>query len=279
MSRTLDAPRDIDRNNPFKSDPSVPALNAEQTKAAVNDLLDNSFTTKYVKIERIYADPPLANQVFSLHSFVPAKGATPDADGVFGMFKFRGTFPSLDEANTRAKFIIQEVDSLNSLLTGYVGRPMPVCVDNKKYTTETEDVDVTKKTDEVMETNIKEQRKEHAKVKKEIYQQEKKLREDVKEDKEVDDYDDYAMLRAKRAQLIWTYNENAKKLQEIRGVLRNTELLIRQKDEEDPSFKDEYMDRIKQAHEFAGIKPEDAANTYFDHMDDDRDFEEQLVQI
>ena len=112
----------------------------------------------------MYADPQIPSQIYSLHSFVPSKGSTPDKNGVYGMVKFRGSFSSIQEANERSEYLIRNVDSYNSILTGYVGRPFPLTNNNKKYCTETNEVDVNKTTDEIVSKDIKSKRDEEKRV-------------------------------------------------------------------------------------------------------------------
>ena len=95
----------------YKSDMRSPPLTEDQVDSAMKALNDTSFVDKFPKIERQYADPAIPLQVYSLVSFVPSKGATPDKDGVFGFAKCRGNYASQPEANERAEYIIRNVDS------------------------------------------------------------------------------------------------------------------------------------------------------------------------
>ena len=64
----------------------MPPLTTEETINALKDL--SISMPSYPSLDRLYADPPVSGQKFALFSFVPAKGATPDANGVYGMASF-----------------------------------------------------------------------------------------------------------------------------------------------------------------------------------------------
>ena len=250
----------LDLSHKFTSSVDSPPLTGEQFQNATKELNDQSFL-KFPRIEKTYADPQIPSQIYSLHSFVPSKGSTPDKNGVYGMVKFRGSFSSIQEANERSEYLIRNVDSYNSILTGYVGRPFPLTNDNKKYCTETNEVDVNKKADEIVSKDIKYKRDEEKRVVKEIQEKERKLLEDVKE-KDIDNnpedmLENYTMLRVKRSQLIYTYNETVQKMNQIIKSLKDTESKINKVDETSPEHKEEYMTRYNNARKECGLdKPE-----------------------
>ena len=108
---SLTCPEDRDLTDKWRPDQTAPVLNQEQSVEALKVLNNTSFTDKFPRVERTYADPILPMQYIGLISFTPAKGATPNENGVFGFAKLRGNFSSEIEANERAEFIIRNVDS------------------------------------------------------------------------------------------------------------------------------------------------------------------------
>src|SRR3990170_4868194 len=85
----------------YEMDMYAPFLTTQETKDAVNDLVSSENLKRYPAVDRFYKDPQYKDQVYCLHSFYPSKGATPDKDGVYGMFKCRGTFSNEMEMNQR----------------------------------------------------------------------------------------------------------------------------------------------------------------------------------
>jgi hypothetical protein len=269
----------LDSSKKFTSSVNTPPLNPEQFEEANKELNDQSFL-KFPRIEKTYADPQLPSQIYCIHSFVPSKGATPDKNGLYGMVKFRGAFQSINEANERAEYLIRNVDSYNSILTGYVGRPFPLTDDNKKYCTETNEIDINKKTDEVISKDIKSKRDEEKRTIKEIQAKEKKLIEDVKE-KDIENnpedmLEHYTMLRVKRSQLIYTFNETVSKMNQMIKSLKSTEQQINKVDETNPEHKREYMERYNNARKECGLdKPEH----FMEYLDKEQPYHELLNEI
>ena len=109
-----------------ESDDFKEALTPAETREAVKELYDTNMVTRFPRVERRFADEPEQNQIYGLISFVPAKGATPNENGVFGFAKLRGNYPSIQEATLRAQTIIRKTDSYHKIYTSYVGRPFPI---------------------------------------------------------------------------------------------------------------------------------------------------------
>jgi hypothetical protein len=249
---SLTAPDDRDRENRWKPDQFVEPLTIEETKYALNELNNTVYTSKFSKVDRTYADPAIALQNISLFSFMPAKGATPNANGVFGFAKIRGSFATEMEANQRAEYIIRNVDSYNQIFHTYVGRPFPITIDSK-YSAETQEIDIRKEMAKTVSENIKDKKEDDNKTMQEIKQKEEELLADSK--KEVEDpYDDYITQRVKCAQLSFTYLEHQKKMAEIKNIVIKTRDRIKELDEEYPEFKDNYYQKYMDARNKAGIK-------------------------
>ena len=243
------------------------SLTEAQVKTAVKANYDTSFTDTFPRFEKFYADPPIANQTYGLVSFTPAKGATPDRDGVFGMLKVRGTFVTEDEAMLRAEYLVRNVDSYNSIYNTYVGRPFPLSV-SKKYVTDTTEIDIKKKGTEETSGNIRAKRDEEKQAMREIEDRQKELLADV-EKKEDDPYDIYTELMVKKAQLSWTYKETLKKMEDMKtNIIKTRAELVKMK-EENSDYHAKYMDKYLDARQKAGLPKDDAS--FIKYMAEDLD--------
>jgi len=243
---------DRDRVNKWKPEQSAPVLSDEQTNEAMKVLNNTDFIDKFPRVDRTYADPILSMQLYGLISFTPAKGATPNENGVFGFAKLRGNFASEIEASQRAEFLIKNVDSYHQIYHTYVGRPFPI-TNSSKYSAETTEVDIRKQTAESVSQNVREKRLDEEKEIREIKQREEKLLEETKRE-EIDTYDDYITQKVKLAQLSFTYLEHQKKMEEVKGIIINTRELIKKLDDEFPDYKTSYYEKYMQARRDAGIK-------------------------
>ena len=117
---SLTNPKDRDTKNKWKPDTLSDPLTREQTIEAAKELNITSFVEKFPRIDRTYADPPVNLQNYGLISFIPAKGSTPNEDGIYGFAKLRGNFNSEMESSQRAETIIKTVDSFHKIYTTYV---------------------------------------------------------------------------------------------------------------------------------------------------------------
>jgi hypothetical protein len=244
------------------------SLSEQDVKDAMKELNVDTFTKTFPRVEKFYADPPLTNQIFSLVSFVPAKGANPDKDGVYGMLKVRGTFATADEANLRAEYLIRNVDSYHSIYHTYVGRPFPLAA-GRKYITETQEVDIKKKVVESTSEEVRKKRDEERQVMKEIEERQQELLKDVDEKKVEDPYETYTELMVKKAQLSWTYSETLKKMEDMKkNIIKTREQLVKM-DEENSDYRKEYMDRYMEARRKAGLPDND--QSFIKYMAEDLD--------
>jgi len=245
----------------------APSLTEDEVKNAMSDLNVQTFVHKFPRFERFYADPQLQNQNYSLVSFVPSKGSTPDTDGVYGMLKIRGTFASEDEAMLRAEYLIRTGDSYHSIYSTYVGRPFPLAA-TKKYVMDTTEVDIKKKIVDSTSSEIRKKRDEERQTMKEIQEREKELLADV-ERKEDDPYDLYTELMVKKAQLSWTYHQTLQKMEEMkRNIIKaRDEIVVMRANNED--YHTQYFKRYMDAREKAGLPSTD--DSFIKYMAEDLD--------
>ena len=131
QENSLTAPEDRDREKGWRPESGKPPLSEEEMVDAMVALNDTTFVAKFAKVDRVYSDPAIPMQNISLFSFTPAKGATPNSNGVFGFGKIRGTYNTPQEAEERAEYIIRSVDSTHQVFHSYTGRPFPITNSSK----------------------------------------------------------------------------------------------------------------------------------------------------
>jgi len=252
---SLTTPQDRNVDNRWKPDQSVVPLTNEQAVDALKELNITSFVEKFPKVDRTYADPSISMQNYSLFSFIPAKGASPNEQGIFGFAKIRGTYQSEMEASQRAEYLIRNVDSYHKIFTVYTGRPFPL-TESSDYSSEVSEVDIKKDMAKNISHSIKDKKEEELREIKEIQQREKNLVEESKRE-EVDPYDEYITQRVKSAQLQFTYLEHQRKMAEVKDIILKTRTVIAELDEAHPTFKNSYYEKYMQARKEAGIKEDE----------------------
>jgi hypothetical protein len=252
---SLTTPQDRNLDNKWKPDQSIPSLTNDQAVEAMKDLNITSFVDKFPKVDRTYADPAINMQNYSLFSFIPAKGASPNEQGIFGFAKIRGTYQSDMEASQRAEFLIRNVDSYHKIFTVYTGRPFPL-TESSDYSSEVSEVDIKKEMAKNISHSIKDKKEEELREIRDIKEREKNLIEESKRE-EVDPYDEYITQRVKSAQLQFTYLEHQRKMAEVKDIILKTRKVIAELDEAHPTFKDSYYEKYMQARKDAGIKEDE----------------------
>ena len=255
---SLTTPSDRDTENKWKPDQSQPPLSNDESAEAMKELNNTSFVDKFPKVDRTYADPAIGLQNYSLFSFIPAKGATPNENGIYGFGKIRGSYATEMESSQRAEYLIRNVDSYHKIFTVYTGRPFPL-TESSNYSSEVSEVDIRKDMTKNISHSIKDKKEEELKEIKEIQEREKNLITESKRE-DVDPYDEYITQKVKSAQLQFTYLEHQKKMQEIKGIIIKTREVIKTLDEDHPTFKESYYQKYMDARREAGIS-EDAKDT------------------
>ena len=251
-SCSLTAPADRG-DTKFRIGAAEASMTDQEADAAVSALVDLSFTAKFRKFERSYVDPEIGSQRFGLISFVPARGATPDKDGVYGMAKLRGNYGTEVEAAVNAARLIKETDSYHKIFTAYVGRPFPITND-EKYCKETEEVDIQNKTKEIISEDVKEKRQQQKKDMEDVKAREKRLIDQQQNPEyEEEPFEKYMMLNTKKAQLSFTYEETMQKMIKVKASIISSREEILKMEEENPGFKGELFENFKAARAQSGI--------------------------
>lgn len=263
---SLTTPEDRDKENKWKPDQFEQPLKDEEFQIALGELNDNVYINKFSRIDRVYADPALSLQNIALFSFMPAKGATPNENGLFGFAKIRGCFSTEMESNQRAEYLIKNVDSYNKIFHAYCGRPFPITVDSK-YSADVSEIDLKKDMAKTVSENIKEKKDEDRKIMQELKQKEEALLADSKRE-DVDPYEEYITQRVKMAQISFTFLEHQKKMVELKEIILKTRVIVKKMDEQYPEFKDSYYKKYMNAREQAGIKEtaEDTQSNFIKYL-------------
>lgn len=222
-------------------------------------------------------DPVIMGQEYGLLSFTPAKDAKPNANGIYGVFKLRGNFGTLEESQIYAEKLIRNHDSYNEIHTVRVGQCIPL-TKKSELVEETATVDLNKEVESIVSNDVKEKRQKEKIEMKTIQEREQQL---LKENKEIlegeykqDPLDQYIMLRVKKAQLMWTLVETRKRMEkEVIPAIRKAKKEISEMDQEYPDFDKLYYQRYLDARESVGIKDQDKLNySYFmQYLLDDND--------
>ena len=248
---SLTTPDDRNPANRCGPDRDAPKLTDDQVDIGMKTINNKQFLEKCPKYDRSYQDPPPLMQSIGLISFVPAKGATPNASGVYGMAKLRGNYATEIEANDRAEYLIRKVDSYHQIYHMPVGRPFPI-TSSPDYVNETSEIDISKQITECIGEDLKEKRQAEKQEGKSMERREQDLLSDAKKT-ESEPYDDYITSRNKHAQLSWMYFEHHKKLKEVINSLIKTRHFIADMDVEYPEYKNTYYKSYMDAREAANI--------------------------
>jgi len=266
---SLTTPSDRNPDRSYKPTQGNLNLTEQEVKDALDELNNRDFVKKFPRIEQRYADPVDPMQRIGLISFIPAKGATPNQDGIYGFAKLRGNYPTDQEANEKAEFLIRNVDSYHQLYHTYVGRPFPL-TQSSKYSAETTEIDIRKSMVDSVSSSIKTKKDEERQQIREIEQREEKLKEDCSnEDKDPIEF--YTTLRVKKAQIVWTYLETKKKLDDMKDIIIKTRDQIVEMEQQDQSYSKHYYKKYCDARSDSGLSNSDNQDTFMKFLVEDVD--------
>lgn len=258
---SLTSPDDRDKTLRWRPEQGSDDLTNIEVQNGMDELNNKSFVEKFPRVDRVYADPAVSLQHIGLLSFTPAKGASPNKNGVYGFAKLRGNYSTHIEADQRAEYLIRNADSYHQIYHTYVGRPFPITF-SSQYSAETAEIDIRKETTGAISASIRNMKESEQKEIKDIKdRQEKLLTESTKakeddgsgEPPEQDPYEDYITQNVKKAQLSWLFAEHLTKLQEVRDIILSTREKIKEMDDEHPEFRDQYFDKYMEARRSSGI--------------------------
>lgn len=245
---SLTAPEDRKYNqtkNPedkWKVNPNHEKLNKDETIKATEELNISLFP----RIERGYCDPSILNQTIGLFSFIPANGATPNKNGVFGYGKIRGVYNSIFEANTKATEIIKKFDSIHKIFHVNVGHPFPI-TNLSIFSKDINEIDIN----EDLKINEENRKVEDEKEIENIKERQKKLLDS--QNTKPDDLELYIVQQVKLANLKWMFNRYEKELKDTQNKIIDVEENIKKLDNEFPNYLNEYKDKYFKACKEVGL--------------------------
>lgn len=253
------------------------SLSSEQLKHAKKQLIKKNLL--FPQSVKSINDPVILNQEFGLVSFTPAKDAKPNQNGLYGVLKLRGNFPTLDDAQKHAENLVRNHDSYNEIYTVKVGNCIPLSKE-AHFVEDTDLIDLNKQVENIVSADIREKRIQEKQEIKTIKEREQNL---LKENKEIlnDEYkqdplDNYIMVRVKKAQLMWTLIENRKRiLNELIPALKKVKVEINNLNKSNPTFDQLYYERYTQARESVGLKTDKTENyeNFLAYLLDDKDID------
>lgn len=249
---SLTSPSDRDPARTYRPNQGHRKLSEKEVEHAMEELDNNKYVKKFLRVERRYADPVEPMQRIGLISFVPAKGATPNSKGIYGFAKLRGNYPTDQEASERAEFLIRNVDSYHQIYHAYVGRPFPMTT-KSDYSGETSEINIRKSMTESVSASVKQKKKTERQQIREIEEREKQLLEESKREEEDDPMDHYITLRVKKAQLTWSYVETKKKMEEMKEIISKTRTELEKMDKEDETYSQRYFKKYCDARSASGL--------------------------
>jgi ribosomal protein L29 len=240
-----------------------PPLDKESTMAATNELSKKP-PDLFKKSERRYVDPPIPDQQISLFSFMPSKDAKPDKHGIYGFAKIRGTYANEEQAQQRAIYIIQQVDSVNKIFHVKTGMPFPVST-RSDFSCKIDNVDLTANAKETISNLVRQAGDEDKKQIQEIRDRELQLKADVSKTSEqhkaeLTPLDKYIFARKKLSDNLYVFVEHKKQLACIKTVICDAQKESEMIENEYPYVLDEYKEKYEQAARESGI------NESMDHM-------------
>lgn len=222
-----------------------------------------SLTRSWPQIEKRYADPPIHGQQFCLFSFMPAKGAKPDENGIYGYIKVRGTFESEADADAHAEDLLNNVSAFHAIHTAFTGNPVPLVHDNDdRFTLEVSNIGVRDSIKNVVKQDMMVNARDHRDEQKRLLEEAKqRAQEEQEKEKRAmegnpDPVEKYTECRVKRANVIFSIVEMFKVLKRSKDTVNATEKIIREMDKTDPTLAQIFLEKYNKAAEAAGVLPE-----------------------
>jgi hypothetical protein len=232
-------------------DPSRYSLNNDQLSQEMSRLVTKDFTKlEFTRTRKFNIDPPLDHQRIGLGSFIPAKGAMPDKDGCYGIFKLRGNFGTELEADRWSERIIRDYDNFAEIDYVYVGHYFPLMDSNEIYTRSTREIDIRKLTNDTYKDAVRQKEMEEQKQIREIEERQRKLLDKSNEeekDKSFTDLEYYIQIRVKKANALYVIDEAQKKITEAQAVVDKVSVEISEIDNLHPTYKEEFFTRYEAA--------------------------------
>lgn len=277
-------------------DQTYPKLSDKEASIATTELFH---FPKYQKINRKYVDPrkvgepryvlvsfikpsdlPLKNHLNEITDYINNPDETKNGlllknnsyflteRRLHGIAKIRGVCETIDDAQIRAREIIQDVDSTNSIFTCEVGKPFPLVVDGTNLSSEVDEIDISNKTEQAISQNVRRKRQEDQREMKTIMDREENLKADVNEDKEGTE-EEYITNRVKLAHLRYSVNAHAEKGAECMKLKDDCIKWLLVAKAKSPEYEKNYLQRYNDSRKAAHIPDTDEMQYFSKYMKDD----------
>lgn len=242
------------------TDPDRDRLNKEDLKIAKETLFHKKMIKDFPRSTAYHADPNIPRQNYTPITFIPAKGATPDKEGCYGLMKVRGVFNTEQEAEQWCEKLIRDHDTINDIDVTNVGQYFPLMRNNEAYVAACREIDIRKKVVDETKTYLANKKMEEEKQKREINERRQKLLDkDHTEEKLEDDKDQivyFIKLKHKRAEALDLIETCEEHMAKAKKVVESSDKEIEEVLEAHPEFKDEYLKRYQEAQAAVGVTPE-----------------------
>jgi len=225
--------------------PDREPLNKKQTAQFMMHAWNKRFCElSFPRTRKFRKDPEISGQTFGIISFMPAPYALPDHQGCFGTIKLRGNFATVGEAESYGEYLVRNHDNYADYDLIRVGLEVPLMIDNSMYTSETREVDIRAKTDEITKAYNSKRKQEERKQREEVEERHRKLvNKDTEEDEmeAANDLEFYTTLRTKKAHCLWTIDEAKKKMKEAEETAEKMTKQIAEMDLKFPTYHKDYI--------------------------------------
>src|SRR5690349_8352301 len=126
------------------------------TSPAFDHLACRSYINKFSRVtHKNFDDKKPKNQEIGLFTFTPSPDVKADKNGLYGIIRLRGNFPSVEKADEHANYLITNVSSYDEILFANVGRDYPLAADISKFCQELKEIDVQKQMEKVTVENLR----------------------------------------------------------------------------------------------------------------------------
>lgn len=244
---------------PFKTT-KMELVEDKNIKEVSDVLINKSFIVSGIpKALKTRIDPPISNQQYCMFYFVPSSKASPDKDGCYGVLKIRGCFSSEEHATDHAVNLVKTIDAYHENIIAYTGKDFPLTNNSRAFEHKDKEVDIRKKIDDVSNEDLKKRRQEERQEMEEMTERQKKLLQDVKEERKIstDDLDYYITLHVKKSSLKSVMQECEQKQKECCALVRKVNSELTALDEHHPEFKKQCLEKYTESLRSSGV-PEQA---------------------
>lgn len=231
----------------LKYDPKASPLTDDETKAAVQELVDT-----FPKVTRNKNDPAILGQEYTNLSFMLLKQPV---DGVYGFVKPRGSWPDVDKATLESEKLIKFVDSVFKIHIAPTGYWSPI-TNNERYASDQMDVKTREQDQALRDRASKEAQARNMEMQREMNERKEQLKDD-KDDTDFDpeSLDYYTKKRVSMKELNSYILQANEKMKTLKKSLRKIEKEVKEINRRHPQYMDQWIDNYNKARARVGLDP------------------------